>query len=364
MNKNNKIPQIGIVVWLSLAIVFHLLGWWMKHNAAVYTLYFKYLYLPLARLKHVMFGWLPFAFGDLVYFVLIALAVYLLIGLIVALFRKTKRTVALERFIRFAVLVYVSFLLLWGYNYQKPSVIFPKQEQESPVSIIEPNLIDEIILLDQIIDRINDLRINIQWFERDDEYATAAVRAYQQFNAAFTVAPLKVSLLGRHIYKLGVSGYFNPLTGEGHMIPDLPQSSYGFVYLHEMAHQIGVASESEANLVAYMIALQSDETIFHYTALLRIYRQLYGRIYLQEAAIARLMDQRLVPEIKQDLLTAKMYPLSHHFSIRKYSMGVYEQYLKRLGHTDGLSAYGKLFQEVVYCQQQGIGLGDILWQYY
>lgn len=364
MNKNNKQSIISMVLWLGIAVAFHLLGWWMKHSAEVYTLYFRWIYLPLAQVKSIIFDWVSFAIGDLVYLAILVLALYLFFKCILTLLKQRGRLRALSRLICFGAIAYAAFLILWGYNYHKPDLVFPKTDKENPQPIVETNLIDDVLLLDSIINRVNDLSVSINWFQHDDEYAAAATKAYHQYHPKFNVDPLKVSLLGRHIYKLGVSGYFNPLTGEGHMIPDLPKASYGFVYLHEMAHQIGVASESEANLVAYMIAMQSDEPIFHYTALLRLYRQLYGRIYLQEAAVARLMGQRLAPEVQQDLTEAKLYAFSHQFSIRQYSMGMYEQYLKQLGHSDGLSAYSKLLQQVIYSQRNQVQLDNILWQYY
>lgn len=362
MEKSKTKILLSFGVWIGIVMLFHLLGWCMKQNAALYVFYFQNFYLPIAKIKSFAFGIWPFSVGDLIYCVLILWTIYLLYNIIKAGIYNLNIGYAILRLVRFLAASYIIFLVTWGYNYQKPKIVFPQLPEGA--SLVSTTLIDDVLLLDTFINRINYLRPQIQWFGTDIEYATAAVKAYQSYNEGFHVDPLKVSLIGRHIYKLGVSGYFNPLTGEGHMIPDLPHSSYGFVYLHEMAHQIGVASESEANLVAYMIAMHSDEPIFHYTALLHLYRQLYGNVYMKQQSVAKRMAERLIPAVVDDIESAKKYPLTHHFSVRKYSMGVYEQYLKKLGHKDGLSAYGKLLQQVRYIDQNDIRLEDILWQYY
>lgn len=359
--KKNK-TFISIGVWIGVAVLFHLLGWYMNQSAALYTIYFNNVYLPIAQIKSFVFGVWPFSVGDLLYLGLIIWTLFLLGNFIKTSIRKSDISYALLRIIRFLAASYIVFLVSWGYNYQKPNVLFPQQAQGE--SLVATTLIDDVLLLDTLINQINLLRPQIDWLTTDQEYAVAAVNAYQAYNEVFHVDPLKFSLLGRHIYKLGVSGYFNPFTGEGHMVPDLPQSTYGFVYLHEMAHQVGVASESEANLVAYMIAMHSDEPVFHYTALLQLYRQFYRQIYMQDQIIAKRMAERLITEVVSDLESSKNYALTHQFSIRKYSMSVYEQYLKQLGHEDGLSAYGKLLQQVRYCDRKNIQLEDILWQYY
>lgn len=364
MRSGNSKYYIYISIFLAFAVVFHVLGIIMKYNPNVYIFYFNHVYLSLNIVRGAIFSRISIALGDLIYIFLILYLVFRMGGLVSALLKRTHQLKSIFLLTRYISILYIVFLISWGYNYQKPSLIFPVlNDKQTDIAIISANLVDDINTIDSIISKLNHIRAQIKWFTQEEQYANAAIAAYQKANNAYRVQPLKVSVLGRHIYKLGVSGYFNPLTGEGHMIPDLPLSSYGFVYLHEMAHQIGVASESEANLVAYFVAMNSDEPIFQYTALLRLYIQLIGKIYYQSQAVSLILKSKLSPVVQEDIEEAKRYPFTHNFSIRRYSMSIYEQYLKQLGQHDGLSAYGKLYQQVTYAQQHEIKLSDILWQF-
>jgi len=53
---------------------------------------------------------------------------------------------------------------------------------------------------------------------------------------------------------VGFTGYFNPFTAEGQVRTDMPGLELPFVACHETAHMLGFASESEANLIGYLVA--------------------------------------------------------------------------------------------------------------
>jgi hypothetical protein len=65
--------------------------------------------------------------------------------------------------------------------------------------------------------------------------------------------------------KLGVSGYFGPFFNEIHLNSKLLPMDYPFVLSHEKAHQFGVTSEAEANFVAFVICINSEDQKLKYS---------------------------------------------------------------------------------------------------
>jgi hypothetical protein len=65
--------------------------------------------------------------------------------------------------------------------------------------------------------------------------------------------------------KLGVSGYFGPFFNEIHVNSYLLPMDYPFVLAHEKAHQFGITSEAEANLVAFIICVKSGDLRLKYS---------------------------------------------------------------------------------------------------
>ena len=65
--------------------------------------------------------------------------------------------------------------------------------------------------------------------------------------------------------KMGLSGYFGPFFNEIHVNHYLLPLDYPFVLAHEKAHQFGITSEAEANLVAFVICVRSDDQRLRYS---------------------------------------------------------------------------------------------------
>jgi hypothetical protein len=65
--------------------------------------------------------------------------------------------------------------------------------------------------------------------------------------------------------RLGISGVYFPFTAEPNYNADIPDFQLPFSIAHEMAHQRGVARESEANFVAYVVCVNSREPFVRYS---------------------------------------------------------------------------------------------------
>lgn len=103
------------------------------------------------------------------------------------------------------------------------------------------------------------------------EIFAQAQAAYLQSTAAgfsflaYNTKSVKRSMYGRMGNFLGFLGYYNPFTGEAQLNLTMPRFLIPFVTCHEIAHQLGYASESEANFVAYLAAVRSPDTLFRYS---------------------------------------------------------------------------------------------------
>ena len=53
--------------------------------------------------------------------------------------------------------------------------------------------------------------------------------------------------------RVAVTGYMGPFFTEFNLNQELLSVEYPFTYAHELAHRLGIASEAEANLYAYLV---------------------------------------------------------------------------------------------------------------
>jgi hypothetical protein len=80
--------------------------------------------------------------------------------------------------------------------------------------------------------------------------------------------------------RVGISGFYFPFTGEPNYNADAPDFQIVFSMAHEMAHQRGVARESEANFVAYLVCVNSRDPFVRYSGYrngLGVLSELHGR---------------------------------------------------------------------------------------
>ncbi len=112
----------------------------------------------------------------------------------------------------------------------------------------------------------------------------------QKLNAAYTdfckdhdfishvdsrVKPVLASEVMSYMHITGVYSFF---TGEANINVNFPDYTLPFTAAHEMAHQRGIAREDEANFVAFLVCISSDDAYIRYSGYLNLYEYLIGAL--------------------------------------------------------------------------------------
>ena len=88
-----------------------------------------------------------------------------------------------------------------------------------------------------------------------------------------------------------ITGVYTFFTGEANINVNFPDYTVPYTAAHELAHQRGIAREDEANFVAFLVCMESDDPYIRYSAYLNVYeyvvsalrqadRDLYKATYL------------------------------------------------------------------------------------
>lgn len=120
------------------------------------------------------------------------------------------------------------------------------------------------------------------------------------------LAPPKPVFASEVMTRLGISGIYSPYTGEPNYNADIPDFQQPFTMAHEMAHQRGVARESEANFVAYVVCVNSRDPFVRYSG----YRNGLGvlsELYRVEPEQARELAKQLGPGFRDDSRRAALF---------------------------------------------------------
>ncbi len=135
------------------------------------------------------------------------------------------------------------------------------------------------------------------------------------------------------------TGVFFPFTGEANVNVHSPLCFRGATIAHEMAHQRGVASESEANFVAVAACMSCGDADFCYSGTLMAYVHLSNALYDADYDAWFEIYKSLSTDVKRDLAYNNEYWAQFESPVSEAATGVYDSYLKSNGF-DGMRSYG------------------------
>jgi hypothetical protein len=78
---------------------------------------------------------------------------------------------------------------------------------------------------------------------------------------------------------LGITGIYTYYTGESNVNTAFPVSELTFVAAHELSHQRGIMRENEANFMAFLVTVNSDDTYLQYSGYLSMYQYIASALY-------------------------------------------------------------------------------------
>ncbi len=304
------------------------------------------IYLWLAQFFRVLFGWLPFSIGDILY---TAAGFYLLVRIVVNIRALILKRITKLLFIKSAVrtlliasLVYICFNLFWGLNYNRLGIAY--QLNITPAEHTKADLQKITTLL---IKRVNDSRkkldSNIRYPSFSEIFRKSNI-AYQFAEKRFPFLhygnrSIKKSLYGRGGNYLGFFGYYNPFTGESQLNLTQPRFLLPYVTCHEMAHQLGYASESEANFVGYLSAISSPDILFHYSVYFELFNYANHELFIRDSITAKANYKLLDTLVKVDFKALKAFHKKYKNPFAPIIQSFYDQYLKVNQQDKGIESY-------------------------
>lgn len=139
-----------------------------------------------------------------------------------------------------------------------------------------------------------------------------------------------------------ISGVYTFVTGEANINTNYPDYIRPFTVAHEMAHQRGIAKEEEANFVAYLVCIASDDAYMRYSAYTTMLDYLTDALYTADYELYNQLLTNDIPNTYAPEMQA--YALFFH----KYSGStasvitgaINDTFLNSQGEKEGTASYG------------------------
>jgi len=328
------------IQWLFFSII-------SSHHHFIETYYSNGLYKMFSFILRIIIGWIPFSLGEIIIY---SLFLYLIAFLIWSIYRVVKKKIKLKSFlikllvnlVAWASLVYFLFMILWGLNYHR----------EPLITVTETNFTTEELqgLCELLITETNNSRekaiekMHVLNMDRKEMIAEA-YEGYKGLIIGNKKLDYKLPSVKRILFTdmfsyLGVTGIYNPFTGEANVNTDPPDFLMPATVCHEMAHEAGIAPEDEANYVAYIVCKRHRNPFFQYSGYLMAMRYAMNALKKNDRKSFDQLWKKISDGVKSDLDENRLYRLRFKNPLEKYSDKVYDSYLKANNQKAGIRSYG------------------------
>ena len=351
---NNYIFNRTLTIFLGIQII--LVGWASRNPQWIEKYYSRGVYPEISGFLRRLLGWIPFSVGDVLYGVLFIS----LLGWLWYLYetRFTPLWDQLYRIGAFISLVFFGFHFLWGLNYYR----VPLKEQmnlttlqydsialqkTTEMHLIHLNAIHMALIKD-------DSAMVVVPYSKRKIYRMAA-NQYRNFkndtlDFKFRVQSAKHSLISLPLSYMGFAGYLNPFTGESQINRKIPKTTYPITVSHEMAHQLGYASETEANFIGYLACVNHPDLYFRYSGEILAVRFLIHEVAKYNKALAEQYAQSLHFGIRKNIQYNQDFWDSYDTPIKPISQKIYDKFLKANSQKQGLRSYNAMVAFLVHTE--------------
>jgi hypothetical protein len=264
------------------------------------------------------------------------------------------------------VQVYVVFMLLWGLNYQKSSLAksfhlsIDTSYSEVQLDALSLDLISQLNLIrqnlpDSVIASLNYKQV----FEHTLQEYWAIQKSYPFLQVQKPV--LKKAHFPSWGDYIGYMAFYQPITGEAIIRTDVPLLTLPFTSCHELAHQMGYASEAEANFIAFVVASKTNDPVLKYSMLLQMFTYSQSE---QLSLIAKtgnfekwkqIVNRNktlLNPKVIADRKKIKDFFIQRQQLLLPASTSLYDQFLQWNKQAKGIKSYDEVLLWVIAYNKQ------------
>lgn len=339
MKNRTKTILIGL---LPLQIL--LVKWASYHPDFVENYYSNGIYPFISKTLRILFGWIPFSIGDLLY-----TALFILIFRYVYKNWKTIRTKPLNLLKDVGVLlsvIYFLFHFLWGLNYHRHPIswklgIEREYSNEELIAFIDyltqqSNTYQSTITGDSVSP------VHITYSKR--EIFKSTKKGYAQLQQqhpdfGYSFSSQKSSLFSIPLTYMGYGGYLNPFTNEAQVNGITPKFRLPTVSGHEVGHQLGYSAEDDTNFIGFWVSSVNEDPYFKYAAYSHALSYCLSDLARKDEEKFKEMIQQLNPGVSENFRELAQFWDKYENPLEPVFKSIFNTFLKANNQKEGIQSY-------------------------
>ena len=296
-------------------------------------------------------GWIPFSLAEMI-LILLPIILVLLAIKAVKVIRSSKKY-AYSRYMCAILSVIATFYSLFVFTlgtsyqgttlYEKLDVEKPKYEDSTDLLALCEYLRDNAKKCAENI-TFNEMTGSVMPYSRDELNRLlndACIKAAEKYKF---ISPLRSNfkdvILSPYMAYTHISGVYSYYTGEANINTSFPDYTLPFTAAHEMSHQRGIAREEEANFVAYLICMESDDNYIRYSAYINLLEYVQSALYKADKSAYKAFSYTLGSDILLEFRAYNAFFDKYRENVvADISQTVNDTYLQSQGQSAGTMSY-------------------------
>ena len=295
-------------------------------------------------------GWLPISFAEM----LLLLSPIILITLIV-IGAKYHCDTAKQMWIFVACLLsavcMVFNLFVWNFapGYNAHPLDQKLGLERKPVSAqgllaTADILVEELIAIegDILFTETGASRMPYSYSQMNEKLMQAYDKACEKYDFIDDFhSRVKPVMLSEPMSYTHITGVYTFFTGEANINVNFPDYTIPFTAAHELAHQRGIAREDEANFVAFLVCIESDDAYIRYSGVMNLYEYVVSALYSADKTLYKenyLKQPKTI--IGERIAYSEFFEKYRENTAAEISEATNNAYLQSQGTPQGTRSYG------------------------
>lgn len=348
-NKAERIP-IWSIILLSLALVSGVILFFAQRNVAFALFFDKYISGPIRAVLAFLTNVIPFSLAELL---ILFLPIIITLLIIYAVKKKSFSLRAVLSYfvslISCASVLFTLFVFSFGVGYHVPSLYdrfdIPNDGVDADrLRVTAVKLATQANLLSKHID-FNDDGSSAMPYSLD-KMNDKLIDTYKEISKEFefvqgfssNIKPVLMSVPMSYSHTTGVYTFF---TGEANLNVDFPDYTLPYTSAHELAHQRGISRENEANFIAFLVGINTDDCYIQYSTYLNMFEYVASALYSADVDMYNQVYAMLNENVKGEIRAySKFYDRYRDSKVGEVSTAINNAYLVANGTEEGTRSYG------------------------
>ena len=314
-----------------------------------------------AALAHLT-GWIPFSLAELA-LLLLPVIVFVITAAILRYYGESLKEMISSIICVLSALAFMfsSFTLGFAPAYRGSSLDKKLGIERTEVSIEELYTTAQI-LAKKVAEESENVSYGIDGFSvmpyGYEEMNRKLIEAYSKTCDDYSFVQrldsrLKPVMLSEAMSYTHITGVYTFFTGEANINVAFPDYTLPYTAAHELSHQRGIAREDEANFMAFLVCIRSEDAYIRYSAYLNLYEYVAGQLAGVDASRYTATYLLLPMNVRSEMAAyAEFYQKYRDSAASDVSETVNDTFLKLHG-TEGTRSYGMVVDlAVAYYRDQ------------